>query len=224
MKIKLITVLLLITLSLTTPSSTSYAQTPAHATIVLDGSGSNPNEVKEFRNAAAKHAKGKVKAMNMGDSVAVMTFGDGSLRNFQQTKRVKLSARMRPSHVAVALEKAIIAKAEEAAKNPQNETRLISFFEDSYREFLCASGNAQVIVFTDGIEHSAELTGQQFIIDKKPLPDPTPGILAGCHVEFIGVGIGANGALQRLEKKHIKDAWTTWMEKAGATFEARSSL
>lgn len=219
MKMKLTTAVLLTTLS-----STSFAQTPAHVTFALDRSGSNPNEVDSFRNAAAKHAKNTVKAMNMGDSVAVMTFGDGGLRNFQLTKPVKLSARMRPSHVAVALEKAIITMAEEAAQNPQNETRIMSFFEDSYREFQCASGNAKVIAYTDGVEHSKELTGKQFVFDKKQLPDPTPGILAGCHVEFIGVGVSANGAFQRLEKKHINDAWKAWMEKAGASYEGRSNL
>ncbi|GJL72929.1 MAG: hypothetical protein NMNS01_21280 [Nitrosomonas sp.] len=205
-------------------SSASYAQKPMHVTFAVDQSSSNPNEVKEFRNAAARHAKDTVSALKMGDTVAVMTFGDGSLRNFQLTKRVKLSARMRPSQVGVALEKAIIAKSEDAAKNPQQETRLMSFFEDSYREFQCASGNAKVIVFTDGIEHSAEMTGKQFIVDKKPLPEPTSDVLAGCHVEFIGVGLGTNGALQRPEKKHITEAWSAWMEKAGASFEARSNL
>ncbi|KIO48283.1 VWA domain-containing protein [Nitrosospira sp. NpAV] len=211
-------------LFLTALSNVGHAQNPVHATFALDQSSSNPNEVKEFRNAAAKYAKDTVSALNMGDTVAVMTFGDGNLRNFQLTKRVKLSAQMRPSQVGAALEKAIAAKAEDAAKNPQNETRLMSFFEDCYREFQCASGNAKVIVFTDGVEHSSELTGKQFVIDKKPLPDPTPGILKGCHVEFIGVGITVNGALQRPEKKHITNAWTAWMKKAGATFEARSNL
>lgn len=205
-------------------STHAYAQKPAHVTFVLDQSSSNPNEEEAFRSAAGRHAKDTVTELSMGDTVAVMTFGDGGLRNFQLTKRVKLSMRMRPSQVGLALEKAITAKAEEAAKNPQNETRLMSFFEDSYREFQCASGNAKVIVFTDGIEHSAELTGKQFVTDKKPLPNPTSDILAGCHVEFIGVGIGAKGSLQRLEKKHIIDAWSAWMKKAGATFEARSSL
>jgi hypothetical protein len=215
----------LTTLSLLTAlGGTSYAQTPVHVTFALDRSSSNPNEVKTFRDAAARHAKDTVSALKMGDTVAVMAFGDGGLSNFQLTKRVKLSARMRPSQVGGALEKAIIAKAEEAAKKPQNETRLMSFLEESHREFQCASGNAKVIVYTDGIEHSAELTGKQFVLDKKPLPDPTPGILSGCHVEFIGVGLGVNGALQRPEKRHITDAWSAWMEKAGATFEARSNL
>ncbi len=205
-------------------SSNAYAQKQMHVTFALDQSSSNPNEVEAFRHAAARYANETVTALNMGDTVAVMTFGDGGLSNFQLTKRVKLSARMRPSQVGAALEKAIVAKAEEAAKNPQNETRLMSFLEDSRREFQCTSGNAKVIVFTDGIEHSAELTGKQFVIDKKPLPDPTPGILAGCHVEFIGVGIGSSGTFQRPEKKHITEAWAAWMKKAGATFEARSSL
>ncbi len=219
MKMKFTTAFLLTALN-----SVSYAQSQAHVTFSLDQSSSNPNEVETFRSAAARHAKDTVRAMKMGDTVAVMTFGDGSLNNFKLTERVKLSARMRPSHVAVALEKAIVAKAEEAAKNPQHETRLMSFFEDSYREFQCASGNARVIAYTDGIEHSKELTGKQFVFDKKQLPDPTPDILAGCHVEFIGVGVSANGAFQRLEKQHINDAWKSWMEKAGATFEGRSSL
>lgn len=209
---------------LTTLSSSAQAQQPAHVTFAMDQSASNPNEVETFRHAAARYAKDTVAALNMGDTVAVMTFGDGGLSNFQLTNRVKLSARMRPSQVGAALEKAIATKAEDAAKHPQNETRLMSFFEDSYREFQCAAGNAKVIVFTDGIEHSAELTGKQFVIDKKPLPDPTPGILAGCHVEFIGVGISSSGTFQRPEKKHITEAWTAWMKKAGATFEARSSL
>lgn len=221
MKFKMkLTILLL----LTALSGTSYAQTPAHVTFALDQSSSSPNEIEAFRSTAARHARDIVKAMKMGDSVAIMTFGDGGLRNFGLTKPVKLSIRMRPSHVAGTLEKAIIAKAEDAAKNPQNETRLMSFLEDSHREFQCASGNAKVIVFTDGIEHSSELSGKQFIVDKKPLPDPTPGILSGCHIEFIGVGLGVHGALQRPEKKHITDAWSAWMEKAGATFEARSNL
>ncbi len=219
MKMKLITALFLMILS-----ATALAQTPVHVTFALDGSSSNPVGVKEFRDAAARHAGDIVKAMNMGDTVAVMTFGDGGLHNFQLTKRVKLSARMRPSQVATALEKAIIAKAKEAAQNPQNETRLMSFFEESYREFQCSSGNARVIAYTDGIEHSSEISGKQFVIDKKSLPDPTPGILAGCHVEFIGVGIGANGAFQRPEKNHINNEWKAWMEKAGATFEGRSNL
>jgi len=218
-KMKLTTIFLLTALS-----TTSYAQKQMHVTFALDQSSSSPNEIEAFRSTAARHARDIVKTMKMGDSVAVMTFGDGGLRNFQLTKRVKLSIRMRPSHVAGTLEKAIIAKAEAAAKNPQNETRLMSFLEDSHREFQCASGNAKVIVFTDGIEHSAELSGKQFIVDKKPLPDPAPGILSGCHIEFIGIGLGANGALQRPEKKHITDAWSAWMEKAGATFEARSNL
>ncbi|MXS77908.1 VWA domain-containing protein [Nitrosomonas sp. JL21] len=205
-------------------SGVAYAQKPTHITFVLDQSSSNPNEVEAFRNTAGRHAKNTVTELNMGDSVAVMTFGDGGLSNFQLTKRVKLSMRMRPSQVGLALEKAITAKAEEAAKNPQNETRLMSFFEDSYREFQCGSGNAKVIVFTDGVEHSAEISAKQFVVDKKQLPNPTPDILKGCHVEFIGVGIGAKGSLQRLEKKHITDAWSAWMKKAGATFEARSNL
>ncbi len=211
-------------LLLTALSASAYAQKPAHVTFVLDQSSSNPNEVEGFRNAAGRYAKDITSALSMGDTVAVMTFGDGSLRNFQLTKRVKLSMRMRPSQVGLALEKAIVAKAEEAAKNPQNETRMMSFFEDSYREFQCASGNAKVVVFTDGVEHSAEISAKQFVVDKKQLPNPRPDILAGCHIEFVGVGIGTQGSLQRLEKKHIIDAWSAWMKKAGATFEARSNL
>lgn len=219
MKMKLTTALVLSALN-----STSYAQAPEHVTFAVDQTSSGANEAETFRTAAANYSEQTVQDMEMGGTVAVMTLGDGGLRNFRPTKRVKLSARMRPSHVGAALKKAIIAKAEDAARNPQNETRLMSFFEDSYREFQCASGNAKVIVFTDGIEHSAELTGKQFVIDKMPLPDPTPGILTGCHVEFIGVGISMNGALQRPEKNHINNEWKSWMEKAGATYEGRSSL
>lgn len=211
-------------LLLTALSASAYAQKLAHITFVLDQSSSNPNEVEGFRNSAGKYAKDITSDLNMGDTIAVMTFGDGSLRNFQLTKRIKLSIRMRPSQVGLALEKAIVAKAEEAAKNPQNETRMMSFFEDSYRELQCASGNAKVVVFTDGVEHSAEISAKQFVVNKKQLPNPTPDILKGCHIEFVGVGIGIEGSLQRLEKKHIIDAWSAWMKKAGATFEARSNL
>ena len=67
---------------LTTLSSSAYAQKQTHVTFAVDQSASNPNEVETFRHAAARYAKDTVTALNMGDTVAVMTFGDGGLSNF----------------------------------------------------------------------------------------------------------------------------------------------
>lgn len=71
---KLISLLILSALG-----NVAHAQNPMHATFALDQSSSNPNEVQEFRNAAARYAKDTVTALKMGDTVAVMTFGDGNL-------------------------------------------------------------------------------------------------------------------------------------------------
>lgn len=97
---------------------------------------------------------------------------------------------------------------------PDDSTSLLSFLRSLAP--VCAAGNTTVILFTDGIEWSAEVQGRGFLDGRVSLPPPNRPFLKGCAVEMHGLGqLRADQHASGLEERLIP-IWTDWLHAAGA--------
>lgn len=185
-------------------------------TIVIDLSSSSPYlSAPKFSDLAAAAAAKRVEQMALGDMIRVKTFGDVGGNNLGQFE-VRIDRRHRAAQVADAI-RALLAGLPKTLISPQSSTHLIALLE--FQNFACAE-QSQILIFTDGIESSESLDAKHFIRGAS-LPAAEVNVLKGCQVTMIGLGQAAEGSLSPSQIKHIRSAWTTWMQQSGADFEAR---
>lgn len=102
----------------------------------------------------------------------------------------------------------------DGAITPQNTTSIIAFFRSLTR--VCADGATTVILFSDGVEWSANVDGQAFVNGTADLPMPDQTFLSGCRIEMHGVGqLKATLNSDGLEERLIPQ-WEAFLDAAGA--------
>lgn len=175
-----------------------------HLTLGIDLSGSNVYlSDKHFTSQAADFAASKVEALQPGDAVHIVPFGDPSVASNMLTQSITISRRNPATKVAKQVKAYLMALPNQAES--QGSTFIYRWI--SLSDFYCYEGDAEVVAITDGIETGEALT------------PPEEPFLSGCSVQFFGVGAG--GASTSSVRSVIK-SWREWVVAAGGTFTARA--
>lgn len=186
-------------------------------TIALDISGSSPLMAsKNFGRIAGESLYEIIRSMKMNDQVTLHTLGNGGLDNFSQT--ITLSHKKRPSEAATAVKQFLSDIQTKVSK--QSATMLLKFLLTP--GFYCSDSD-EVIVISDGLEMSPDLEMDGKLLNSVfKIPEPPKDHLKGCHITFWGLG-RSRSVLSARQVTHLTNAWTAWMQHAGATFKPLSN-
>jgi len=140
---------------------------------------------------AARHVSERLSLLQSGDRVVVRVFGDGSAGNAARIDG-SVTSKDRGSDWGAAIAQ-MIAGIANGALGMQEMTRIAEFLE--WTPLGCAdAGGGEVIVLTDGLEHSSYVTERAFRNGAR-LPNAAPGSFAGCTIRFVGLGTTNRGEI-----------------------------
>lgn len=198
------------TLALCLLPSLSAAKT---LTIGIDVSGSNPLLSHEnFAYEASEYAASAIRQLKPNDVVRITTLGAReNAANVLMTKIV-INRKLRTEKVA-AMVAAYIRGLPTKEDVSQSSTNLIAWLQFT-SGFDCAT-SGQILVITDGLESSKEVSAEKLLAGKQGLPKAEVD-LKGCALTFFGLG----AAWPESSVKFVRKEWTRWSEEAGATFTA----
>lgn len=184
--------------------------------IAVDVSASNPMISNEpFAKIIAKRVSQQILALPMGDYVSLRTFGHLKLDNLQQFD-VRLTRKAKPERVAKAISKFLIS-IPNGGVEPQKSTEILAQLE--WAEYKCSDRDT-ILIITDGIEASSQVSPQKLVDGKVKLPLPDDAYLKGCSVTMLGIGKATNGSWPSVNVKNLVRAWKSYMKAAGASFKA----
>ena len=201
----------------------SYAAQIKHEVIILDGSDSVPLLVNQaIANMAANTVRSRISALSPGDIVWLRSLGDAGEANPLIRLNVTLSrkAKYRPQRMAKAvgsLVSSLPARVQSGQIDTQTSTNIIGFLERLAPSLDCHAKVTHLTLFTDGIEWSNRLRGQDLLSGKVDLPPPSGPIFEGCHVEMRGLGqltrsLGTDSRWYPL----LRNKWSAFFKAAGA--------
>lgn len=212
----------LVSLVLIACATSALAQEAVTRTIIApDKSGSSTFLYEEASaDAMAQYAHDYIAGLTPPHSLLVLAVGDEGLaaRDIQVRAEITNRRSGRPDRIAPQIAQ-ILGSLPSLVKSGQLEaddtTSLVAFF--NALEPVCAEMPTRVILFTDGVEWSAQTDGRAFLQGQADLPAPTRPFLSGCHVEMHGIGqLKADMDSSGLEARLIP-IWRDWLTAAGAS-------
>ncbi len=202
-------------LSLAVTSSLSLTALNATAkefVLLVDASLSNPMLVdKTFNRRATEFVAQEIQGLERGDVVSIQTFGSLQKADNFATKQLTVS-RHNHKKVAAAVAKYMLSLPD--TLEPQGSTNLIAWFNRNPMD--CRDGG-KILAVTDAIEASEYIDPNHLLSGKQTLPRPSQYVnINGCEIVFFGVGAG------RLDQEtiNLKQAWSQYFQRAGASFNA----
>ncbi len=171
---------------------------------------------------AGHYVQSVISKMGPGDLVKIRTLGTAGMAAQQIYINVTLGkkARSRPHRIAPRIGGLIhsLPNLVRGGKiKIQPRTNIIGFLEALGPSLNCKKIPIRIVIFSDGIEWSKQLSGKDLLSGKKSLPAPSGPILKGCTIEMRGLGqqntkLGSDGRWFPILKKE----WTRFFKKAGA--------
>ncbi len=189
----------------------------------LDNSDSYPL----FINAAVARSAGNtvqrlVEQLKPGDRVKVLSFGLAGVatRLIDIEVEIGRKARARPRRVAGtlgAMVRSLPGRVGRGEIQVQSRTNIIGFIEAIAPSLNCEMTPTRIVLFSDGIEWSSQIKGDDLLASRVSLPSPSGMILKGCAVEMRGLGqqtaeLGTDSRWFPL----LRAQWTAFFKKAGA--------
>jgi hypothetical protein len=204
----------LLSVHLTTPLLHASAEQPAQAsqiTIFLDTSGSSPLPASvPFADQAASFVANRITQRGMiGDKIAIYKIGGRSIQNLVPNI-VSITHKARPAKVAQAVGKAI-ASIPNSPELVEDSTSALYTVEVAN---ISCVGRSEVIIITDGLDTGPESDMNGVLSGTSQFRAPPSRYLTGCRVTLLGVGAGSN--LTADQHAHLKAAWKTYIQAAGA--------
>lgn len=196
-----------------TPNTHANGNDIQHLVITSDISGSSSILTdNNFAEAAISLVKQQIVSLDKGAWVEIKTFGDGSFAHIKDRK-IRISSRgTTPDYVAGLVENEL-HEIRAKAGDGQSSTNLLAFLE--LEELHCDTGASTVVIISDTIESSVDVSAEKLLNGQQSLPEPDVGLLAGCRVTIIGLGNVSGGWLPRDQRRHLEKAWRDWFAKAG---------
>ncbi len=177
--------------------------------------------------SAGNYVEKSIRAMKPHDVVKVRTLGSAGVVSQQIHIDATLGkkANIRPRRAARDLAK-VIRNLPKFVKDGtialQETTNVIGFVETLAPSLDCENKLTTVVIFSDGIEWSEQVNGDDLLAGKVELPTASGPILRGCVVELRGLGeqnseLGTNNAWFLL----LREQWTKFFQSAdAASFKA----
>lgn len=187
----------------------------------------NSDSFSLFVNPAIARSAGKtvellVRDMKPGDRVRVLSFGLAGVATRQIDIEIEIGrkARTRPRRVAEALGafvRSLPGRVERGEIEVQNRTNIIGFIEGLAPSLDCETTPTRILLFSDGIEWSTQVRGDDLLSGRADLPAPSGPILKGCVIEMRGLGqqtteLGTDSRWFPL----LRDQWSVFFAAAGA--------
>ncbi len=149
----------------------------------------NPNIARSAGNYVQEYILG----MKPGDVVKIRTLGTAGVAAQQVYINAKLGkkANSRPRRIAPQIGKLVRSlpqRVKSGAIKIQHRTNIMGFLEALGPSLDCQKSPTTIVIFSDGIEWSSQVNGNELLSGKKELPAPSGLILKGCIVEMRGLG------------------------------------
>lgn len=192
--------------------------------VAFDISDSAPVAINEaLANDAASRIQWLVANLEPGDEVKLRSLGMAGLAVTQISIDIALGRkpRTRPDKIAPVvgnLIRSFPARVQRGELKIQNQTNIIGFLEALSPSLDCERQPTHIVIFSDGIEWSTQVRGNDLVSGKADLPPPSGPILQGCDVEMRGVGqqTAALGTDSRWFPR-LRSQWTQFFEAAGVS-------
>ena len=172
-----------------------------------------PASDRPFAGRAANEVGKMIDGLSLGDTVVLTPIGESGF-NSAQRLTFRLTPQMRQNAVAARVG-AIIASTPDSDLAGQQETAITFAVENSG---LRCNGEDRLVLITDGMESRRGFDRMEDVIEgKAELPKPPAGILKGCKVTMLGMGIAAKDRPQLTteELRNLKAAWRGYFRAAG---------
>jgi hypothetical protein len=229
---KLATCLTLVCLALAACSGSVPPDAPkvprhaAHLYVLSDVSLSSPVQGDDaIGKAVRKRVADVVKEMELGDSITVLTVGGRDAKNFVAYPMITTSPQLR----LPAASRKVAAQLDEIARNHRanggdGNTNLLLALDNLRPD--CRSGRSMIMIVSDGIESSEAYDAAAALSAGKPVEMPPPsGLLRGCMVELLGLGVVADSSgnaaiLPDAQLRALRKGWEQWLTRAQVAPEA----
>ena len=165
-----------------------------------------------------------VKEMELGDRVTVLTVGGRAAKNFVAYPTITTSTQFR----LPAASRKVVAQLDEIARNHRasggdGNTNLLLALDNLRPD--CRSGRSMIMIVSDGIESSEAYDTAAALSAGKPVEMPPPsGLLRGCMVELLGLGVVADGLgggniLPDAQLRSLRKGWERYLTSAQVALE-----
>ena len=171
-----------------------------------------------------------IAALSVGDAVWLRSFGLAGVMDREINVTVTLGSRVqeRPRRIAPEIGN-LIASIPERVRGGQltvqNRTNIIGFLDAIGASLDCRTRPTTLVLFTDGIEWSTQVRGDELLAGTASLPAPSGRFLEGCHVEMRGLGQVSDTTTDSRWFPILRDQWAAFFEAAGvASFRAYATF
>ena len=171
-----------------------------------------------------------IAALSVGDAVWLRSFGLAGVMDREINVTVTLGARVqeRPRRVAPAIGNLVASIPERVRRGElsvQNRTNIVGFLDSIAASLDCQARPTTLVLFTDGIEWSTQVRGDELLAGTAGLPIPSGRVLEGCYVEIRGLGQVSDTATDSRWFPILRDQWAAFFEVAGvASFRAYATF
>jgi len=170
------------------------AEQPQTVVFAFDMSDSAPVAIDpNVARSAGKFVQSYIQGMNPGDRIKIRTLGTAGVAAQQVYINANLGKRAnsRPRRIALRIGE-LVRSLPRLATNGQIEiqhrTNIVGFLEALAPSLDCENTPTKLVIFSDGIEWSAQVKGNELLSGREELPPPSGAILKNCDVEMRGLG------------------------------------
>lgn len=180
---------------------------------------------------SGSYAASMVTAMQPGDKIMLRSLGTAGLAA-QQIKidvMIGRKANSRADRIAPAIGDLIASLPEHVARGDietQPQTNIVGFLEALAPSLDCPATPTRIVIFSDGIEWSTQVRGDDLLAGTADLPSPSGPILEDCIVEMRGLGqVTLEGGTDARWFPLLRTQWQSFFEAAGvAQFSAYAAF
>ncbi len=174
-------------------------------------------------NSTGNYVQSYIEGMRPGDEVKIRTLGTAGVVAQQIYINVSLgkNANTRPRRIAPQignLVRSLPQLVEQGQISIQNRTNIIGFLEAIGSSLDCQKTPTTIVLFSDGIEWSTQVRGDDLLSGNQNLPTPSGEILKGCEVEMRGLGQQNSGLVTDSRWfPLLKSQWSKFFTVAGVS-------
>lgn len=169
-------------------------------------------------NQIARQIAKDVRSLEYGDRVKIRSLGSSGTAIEQVNINVELSKKLRPRKAAKQLAQIAASfpkRVENGTMALEPSTNIIGFLEALSPSLDCSEPTV-ITIYTDAIEYSELVDGNDLLSGAASLPSPSGRILDQCEVIFRGVGQQQSGLkTSPTWFPNLKKAWAGFMQEAG---------
>ena len=197
---------------------------PKMALFAFDISDSAPVAINlNVARSAGNYVRSFISGMRPGDTIKIRSLGTAGVVPRQLYINAKLGkkANTRPRRIAPQignLVRSLPQRVKSGEIQIQHRTNIIGFLEALGPSLNCQKVRTTIVIFSDGIEWSTQVRGDDLLSGKKELPAPSGPILKDCIVEIRGLGqqnirLGTDSRWFPL----LRTQWTKFFTAAGVS-------